>query len=331
MRVTYLIAVLAAAVALAGCGEGSGAEPETAKAPKEMRDLRVTLDGLAGAPNVGILIAEAYGYFTEAGLDVLYSDPVLPVRPLPYVVNESTEVSVSHLPEVLLAQQEGAPVIAVGSVIPETTAAFIWLPKARIGGIADLEGKTIGYPGLRFQRRLLESLLGRAGLTLADVKVKDVGYELVPALAEGRVDATFGGSWSVEGAELEAERLNPVITRVQDLGVPSYEELVLIVRPDRLAEDPESIRDFIAAMGRGTAEALRDPEVAAEIVASEEGESLTPATKAEVETTLPLLSESFQMSEEKADRLVDWMHDQGLIERRPPASELLTNEYLPQP
>ncbi|HEX5983022.1 MAG TPA: ABC transporter substrate-binding protein, partial [Solirubrobacterales bacterium] len=224
----YLIVVLAAALALAGCGEGSSAEPETANGPKEeMRDLRVTLDGLAGAPNVGIIIAEAYGYFDEAGLDVLYSDPVLPVRPLPYVVGGDTEVSVSHLPEVVLAQQEGAPVVAIGSVIPETTAAFIWLPESKIKGIADLEGKTIGVPGLRFQTRLLESLLAQAGLTLADVKVEVVDYELVPALTKGRVDATFGGSWSVEGAELQAMGLNPVITPVRDLGVPPFEELVL--------------------------------------------------------------------------------------------------------
>ncbi|HEX5983546.1 MAG TPA: ABC transporter substrate-binding protein, partial [Solirubrobacterales bacterium] len=112
---------------------------------------------------------------------------------------------------------------------------------------------------------------------------------------------------------------------------PPFEELVLIARPDRLAEDPDSIRDFISTMARGTAEALRDPEVAAEIVAAEEGKPLTPATKAEVDATLPLLSESFRMSEEKADRLVDWMYDQGLIKRKPPVSDLLTNEYLPQP
>lgn len=329
VKLRCLIMALALTVALAGCGEGSSGE--TVAPREDVRELRVTLDGLVGAPNVGILIADAYGYFRDAGLDLTLSDPVLPVRPLPYVVGRSTEISVSHLPEVVLAQQKGDPVIAVGSVVPETTAAFIWLPEAKIDGIADLEGKTIAIPGLPFQERFLQNLLARAGLTLADVKIEDVGYDLVPALTRGRADAIFGGSWNVEGAELRAQGLRPVITRLQSLGVPSYEELVLIVRPDRLAKDPESIRDFIAAMDRGTAEALRDPEVAAEIVAYEEGKSLSPETKAEFEATLPLLSESGQMSEEKASQLVDWMYEQDMIKRKPSASELFTNEYLPQP
>jgi ABC-type nitrate/sulfonate/bicarbonate transport system substrate-binding protein len=71
---------------------------------------------------------------------------------------------------------------------------------------------------------------------------------LVSALLSGRADAIFGGSWNVEGIELESRGAEPVITRIQDLGIPDYEELVMVARSDLVADDPRLIRDFMSAV-----------------------------------------------------------------------------------
>lgn len=328
MRKSGLIMILMAMTALiSGCGEGSDAETAP---PSEAREFHITVDGKPRPENAGVIVAYAHGHFSDVGLDVILHYPVTPMRPVQYVANGSVDVAVSHPPEVLLAQERGVPIVAVASVIPEPTAAMIWLPGAKIDGIADLKGKTIATPGLHFQKVLLENFLAQAGLGLADVKVDPVEYDLVPALVSGRADAIFGGSWSVEGVELEERGLDPVITRIQDFGVPSYEELVLIARRDRLSRDPQSIRDFISAMDRGTAEVIEDPEAAAEVVAYRRGELPDKVIKAQFEATVPLLSESGQMNDEQAGQLVEWMYGEGLIERKPPASALFTNEYLPE-
>ena len=34
------------------------------------------------------------------------------------------------------------------------------------------------------------------------------------------------------------------------------------------------------------------------------------------------------MNPEQAGDLVDWMHEEGMIQRRPSVSELLTNDYV---
>jgi putative hydroxymethylpyrimidine transport system substrate-binding protein len=127
--------------------------------------------------------------------------------------------------------------------------------------------------------------------------------------------------------------LDPVITRVQDLGIPPYEELLVIARRDRLAKDPQLFRDFMAAVSRGTATSIEDPDLALEAV-SEDVESdfrVSPqGQEAQVEATLPLLSESGEMDPAQAQRLIDWMHSEGMIKQKPPVSSLLTNEYLSQ-
>ncbi|HEV2727163.1 MAG TPA: ABC transporter substrate-binding protein, partial [Solirubrobacterales bacterium] len=147
------------------------------------------------------------------------------------------------------------------------------------------------------------------------------------------VDAVFGDSWSVERAELESRGMKPVAARVQSLGIPSYDELVLIARPDRLRRDPRLASDFLSAMARGTAAAVANPKAAVEaIIEQSESELDRRAIDASVEATLPLLSRDGYIDPGQADRLAEWMHEEGMTRRALPAPELFTNEYLaPQP
>lgn len=286
------IALIALLVALGGCGGGD--ETESAKPPPlplVPKELDITLDGYPSAQNVGILMAEKRGYFEDVGLDVWVRTPVSRLRPVSYVAEGEVALAVSHQPQVALAQEKGAQVATFGSLISEPTAAVIWLEKSKIESIADLKGKTIAITGLPFERDFLQSILARDGLTLDDVKVQFADYDLVPALVNGQADAIFG-SWNIEGAQLEARRLRPVITPVTSLGIPAYEELVLIARPDRLSSEKRWIRAFVTAVSRGTEAAVEDPEAAARLIANKISEPNLAVIRAELEKTLPLLSES---------------------------------------
>lgn len=337
VRATRWISVLAAVAALfAGCGDGDGttearqekpAEPEAL--PISRGELNFGIDGAASPQNVGVWMAERKKYLDKVGFDTWVRVPVGPYRPIPYVTEELVDLSVSHLPEVVLARARGVPVVAVASLISQPTAAMIWLEESRIHGIADLRGKTIAIPGASFQKLFLETILARAGLSLDDVKVVNGGYELVPDLVSGRVDAIFGGSANVEGAELEARGLQPVVTGVQSLGIPAYDELVVIVRRDRLAAGPQSIRDILAAVDRGTAAARKDPEEAVDAITAEASEANRKGTAAGVEATLPLLAGAGALSSERTEQLVDWMLAEGMIQQPLPAADLQTNDYLP--
>lgn len=334
MRGFYGVVVGAAmaAVLWAGCG-GQDAAETTQGAPAhpwKARDVSVSLDGWENPANVATVAAERKGYFAKVGLEVTTLAPAQVGVVIQDVVLGGDEFGISHLPQVVLAQEKGAPIVVVGSLISQPTAAMIWLKKSHVGGIADLKGKTIAIPGLPFQRAFLQSVLARGGLTLEDVKVEDVGYKLVPALVSGRADAIFGGSANLEGVRLESRAMEPVITPVQELGIPEYDELVWIARSDLVAEDPKLVRAFDWAVGRGTAAALEDPKGAAkEIDESVEStpESDLKTTEAEVEATNPLLSRSGYTDPGQASQLVEWMYEEGMIQRKSPASALLTNDY----
>lgn len=266
---------------------------ERPERPPKLQPVNVTIDGLPGPESAGLFMASERGYFEDEGLEVLLMAPSHPPRPLWYTANRTVDLAVSHEPQVMISRRKGAPVVAVGSIVPQPTMAMIWLKKSGIDGIAGLRGKTIAYPGVLFQKKLLEAVLAKAGLTLADVKLKRVDYKLVPALVSGRADAIFGGSWNVEGVELKTRGLKPVIRPVTELGIPDYDELVVIGRTDRVAKDPEMFRRFLAAATHGVEAAIEDPETATDAIAqyaSEYGEVNRKALRAGVEATLPLLS-----------------------------------------
>jgi putative hydroxymethylpyrimidine transport system substrate-binding protein len=290
------------------------------------------MNGWEGPETAGIVMAQERGYLADAGFSqVLTLVPVNPVRSVENVVNGADDISVSYAPQVVLAKEKGAPIVIVGSLVPQSTTAMIWLKPSQISGIADLRGKTIAVPDLPFQKEFLRSFLARGGLTLGDVKVESVGYKLAPALISGRADAIFGASWNLEGAELESRGLKPVITRARNLGLPAYDELVLIARADRVAEDPRMIHAFTSAIARGTAAAVKDPKGTVDAI--ESGVESNPeadrrTTEAEVKATLPLLSANGYTNPAQMRNLVDWMHEQGMIKGALPVSTLLTNDFV---
>jgi putative hydroxymethylpyrimidine transport system substrate-binding protein len=331
MRGFCVASVLAVCVLVGGCGgEQENATKATAPAPQRpLQEITVTLDGWEGPAAVGLVMASELGYFEAKGIAVqaLVSSPGLPLK---YVAQGGADLALSHQPQVILAKAKGAPLVDVGAVIPHATAALIWKKDSGIRSIADLRGKTIAIQGLPFQRLFLAQVLKKAGLTVEDVGVKRVDYGALPALASGRADAIFGGSYNLEGAALEARGEKPVVIPVRRLGIPDYEEFVLVARADFAAENAHVLRDFMSALARGTAAAVADPKAAA--AAIEQANEADPdlgrgSVIAEIRSTLPLLAGNAYMSPQRAFRLVEWMRAEGMIRRKVPPSRILTNAY----
>lgn len=325
MNVFRLLSLLAvAAVLLAGCGGDGTDTAEPQGWSYEGEGPWISLDGQAGPENVGPLLANTLGFFRDLGLQPQINTPIFPLRATKYVGQEVADTAIAQEPQVVLAQEEGLPIVIFGSLISEPTMAMIWLPKSGIEGIADLKGKTIAYPGVPFQEDFLEYVLKGAGLTLADVKLKNVGYDLADALTSGRADAAFGGSGNEEGALLETQGFDPVVTEVTDLGVPEYDELVLVARRDRYAKEPELFQRILDASIQGNQAAPEKPGMATKAVVDQGLGTADPIpTQAGIEATAPLLSQTGDVDEEQLEELIDWMHEQGMIRRKPPASDLL--------
>jgi len=334
LAVAIVIAAILAVVGLAACGEKSES------GGTETEPLNLTLDFYPNPDHAGIYMAKKLGYFRDAGLDVSIHTPADPAAPIKQVAAGRTDLAVSYEPEVLLANEQRLDVVAVGALVNSPLTSMIWLKDSKIHGVAGLRGKTIATAGIPYQDAYLETILARANMTPSDVKAVNVGYGLLPAIVGGRAQAMLGGFSNVEGVDLRLRGKHPVVTPVDELGVPTYNELVLVAKRARIEDDPESIRLFLSALARGTAAAIASPNAATKALL-EANPGLDPKlTKAEVAATLPLLeadggsgSSDSQpygyMAPAEWTRFIAWMRDNGLISSLPPTSEVLTNEYLP--
>jgi putative hydroxymethylpyrimidine transport system substrate-binding protein len=317
------LALIALGLGLAACGEKSEDTTGGAREP-----LSLTLDFYPNPDHAGIYMAQKLGYFADAGLDVSIETPSDPAAPLKLLAAGKTDLAISYEPEVLLAHEEGLDVVAVGAIVDRPLTSLIWLRKSGIQGVGGLRGKTIATAGIPYQDAYLKTILARAKLTPADVDTVNVGYGLLPALVGGRAQAMLGGFSNVEGVDLKLRGKDPVVTPVDELGVPTYDELVLVARRDRLEEDPQPIRLFLAALARGTAAAAKSPDATAKALL-EANPSLDPKlTRAELEATLPLLSKRGEMDPAEWKAFIAWMQRNGLISGRPATGEVLSDEYL---
>jgi putative hydroxymethylpyrimidine transport system substrate-binding protein len=329
------LAVAAALVVLlAGLGAGCGEkEEELGGARPEQLDL--VLDFYVNPDHAGIYTALERGYFEAAGLDVRPRVPSDPAAPIKQVAAGQADLAISYEPEVLLARDQGLDVVAVAALVPEPLTSLIWTEESDVDRVADLAGRTVATAGIPYQDAFLEAIAARAGIQADEIEAVDVGLNLLPAVLSGRADAMLGGFENVEGVDLRLREKEPTVIGVEELGVPTYEELVVVAEGERVREDAEAIRLFIAALERGTVAASKDPESATEAVLSA-GQGLDPRlTEAEVKATLPLLQgppgETYgEMKPDQWERFGGFLYDEGLLSSRPDVSTALTNELLPR-
>ena len=330
LRIALASIVLFALSAVAGgCGE------KQEDADSEAEPFVVALDFYVNPDHAGLFTALERGYFSEAGLAVETQVPSDPSAPIRQVAAGRADLAISYEPEVVLARDQGLPVKAVAAVVGQPLTSLISLPQAGIASVADLRGKTIADAGIPYQEDFLDAILSEEGLDLDDVERVSVGLGLLPAVLSGEADAMLGGFLNIEGVDLAERGRDPRVIPVDELGIPTYDELVLVANTDRIADDPEPLRLFIAALERGTIAAVDDPEAATEAVL-EAGDGLDPKlTRAEVDATLPLLlpereSQPFgYMNAEEWEDFAGFFADRGLISDRPASSELLTDSLLP--
>jgi putative hydroxymethylpyrimidine transport system substrate-binding protein len=323
------LAAAICALLLVGCGE-----KDERLGPSGSKRVDLMLDYFPNADHAGIYAAQAAGDFEEAGLDVQIRQPPDPAAPIKQVAAGRVDLAISYEPEVLRARDQGLRVVSVAALVQKPLTSIISLPKAKIRKPADLEGKTVGTAGIDYQHAYLETVLREAGVGPASVKERNVGFGLTPALITGRVDAVLGAFWNYEGTELKLRGKHPQIIRIEEAGVPTYNELVLVANEDALERDGGKIRAFIGAVSRGTRELRKNPDAAIDGLLEANRDLDPELQRAAVDVTLPFFfppeGKPFGWHDpEQWDAFSAWMKKNDLLKHAPDPVASYDNELLP--
>jgi putative hydroxymethylpyrimidine transport system substrate-binding protein len=326
-----LATALACIVALAACG----AKQDVTSAPSTKR-FTVMLDWFPNADHAALYSAIAGGDFRAVGLEV---QPVVPseaTEPLEQLAAGKIDMAISYEPELLLARDQGLKLVSIGALVQRPLTSIIALPGQHVSSVKDLAGKRVGTAGLSYQAAALHTALRHAGVSPAKVQEVNVGFNLVPAMLSGKVAATLGGFWNYEAIQLQIMHKHPVVIPVNEAGVPSYDELVLVVRADEARSDGVDLRAFMQALTRGERAVRANPSAAAKLVQAA-NPSLEPKLQREsiqrtLPAALPAAGKPFGYQDPTQWATFGrWMFQQGLLKSDPDATGLppFTNEFLP--
>jgi putative hydroxymethylpyrimidine transport system substrate-binding protein len=324
MKRLLVLPVVAAALFAVGCGEKSDTV-----STKGTQSLSLMLDYFPNADHVGIYQAKSVGDFAKAGLRVQIQQPGQTTLPLKALEAGRVDLAISYEPELLLARDKGERLVAVGAIVQRPLTSVIAIGSKHIKSIGDLKGKRVGTAGIPYQDAYLKTILQRAGVQPSSVKTTSVGFNLVPAMLSRRVDATIGGYWNYEGVQLQQKHKSPTIIPVDQAGVPTYDELVIVARQAELANKGALIRRFVQALGRGYTSARTDPTGAAATVPSTDRKLQLASTQKTLPAFFPAAGKPFGwMDPAQWHAFGQWMLQHKLLSHDPHAESALTNEFL---
>lgn len=298
---------------------GAAAMPRREAAAQDLTQVTLALDWYPNANHAGIYVARDRGYFTEAGLDVEIFTPADPTTVLQTVGAGRDTFGITYHNDVLQARSQEVPVVSVAALVQHPLNSIMVLESSDIMSPADLAGKTVAMTGVPSDEAYLETILRHEGLSLDDVEMVNVGFDLMPAVMSERADAAIGVYWTHETILAEREG-NPVrYFRVEEYGVPDFYELVLVTGEETIESQAGTVTAFLGALRQGYHDAADDLEGALELLLAESPDLVEEVEREGLELLAPLWTDDGQVpfgtqTAERWSAYAEWAKSEGILD-----------------
>lgn len=234
--------------------------------------ITVLLDWFINPDHAPLYVALEKGFFKEKGLEVELIAPSNPNDPPKLVAAGKADIAVSYQHQHQMQVDQGLPLVRIATLIATPLNSLVVLDDGKINSIKDLKGKTIGYSVGGFETALLKVMLEKEGLGLDDVKLVNVNFSLSPSLFTGQADGVIGAFRNFELNQMAIEKRPGRAFLVEEYGVPSYDELILVANNKSIA-DPK-LRKFVDAVEEGVQYLVNHPDESWKLFVSHGRESL---------------------------------------------------------
>lgn len=314
---------------LAGCGSSA--------AKNEEETITIVLDWTPNTNHTGIFVAQANGYFEEAGLNVEVVQPPEDGA-VTLVASGKAQFGVSFQDSLApaFAGEEPLPVTAVAAVIQHNTSGIISRAGEGMDTPKGLEGKKYATWDLDVEKATIRDVMKADGgnFDLVELIPSTVTDE-VSALQSESVDAIwiFYG-WA--GVACQVAGLDTDYFEFADIDpVFDYYTPVIIGSNTWLEENPETAKAFLAALSKGYTYAAEHPKEAADILmeAAPELKSNSELVYASQEyLAAEYIADANRWGEFDAERwaaFFSWLNENNLLEDEINPSHGFTNDYLP--
>ena len=225
--------------------------------------VRLALDWTPNTDHTGFYVAQANGWYTDAGVDLRIL-PYGTTAPEALIAAGQAECGISFQDALTFAAAGGAPIVSVMAILQHTAQEIAVLASSDIQRPRQLDGKTyagFGYPN---EVPTLQSVIKADG-GKGDFKSVTLDTAAYEALYAKKADfvITFA-AW--EGLEAKERGIDLRTFKFGDYGFPDFYQVVLACDPRWLAKEPDLAKRFVAATVRGFQLANDSPDEAAALL-----------------------------------------------------------------
>ncbi|MGZ0657154.1 ABC transporter substrate-binding protein [Coraliomargarita sp. W4R72] len=219
-------------------------------------------DWFSNAQFSGFFWADVGGLYDEHGLDFSFSPFEYGTDFIGDVGSGKVAFGTAEAYILMDAVANGADLVALGAVLRESPAGYIYLKESGIETAADMRGKRVGIHA--YTDELFQFFVAEAGLPVGSVEPVKVHHK-IETLLDGSVDLHQGYAID-EMLRLQSMTDKAVDTLLfEDMGMPMY-SMVIYSSRKFVEENPEIAKAFVEASAAGWERAMAAPEIASLIV-----------------------------------------------------------------
>ncbi|TYR33231.1 ABC transporter substrate-binding protein [Mesorhizobium microcysteis] len=226
--------------------------------------VTMALDWTPNTNHIGLFVAEAKGFYDEAGIEVQilpYSD----TSAATLVANHVADFGVIGSIGLFIQRAAGADLVATYALVQTETGRLVFNgDREDIQSPKDLDGKTYAGFGGGWEDVLLGTMIRYDG-GRGEYETVTLGTSAYEALYNGAVDFTLE-VYTWEGVKAERDGREQRAFRYADFGVPDQHTNFIGTTEAYLAAQPDTARAFISATQKGYAYAVEHPDEAAGIL-----------------------------------------------------------------
>ncbi|HWK44206.1 MAG TPA: ABC transporter substrate-binding protein [Stellaceae bacterium] len=233
--------------------------------------LTLQLKWVTQAQFAGYYVAEAKGFYKDAGLDVTIKPGGPDINPSQVIAGGGADVVVDWMPSALATREKGVPLVNIAQTFTHSGMELTCRKDSGIKTPADFKGKTLGvwfsgneYPFLSWMDKLGYKTTGGG----ADVTVLKQGFNVDPLLQKQAAcisTMTYNEYWQLIEAGMKPEELE--VFKYEDQGVATLEDGLYTL--EATLKDPaktDRLARFVKASMKGWQYAMDHQDEAVKIV-----------------------------------------------------------------
>ncbi|GAB5411654.1 MAG: hypothetical protein ChlgKO_07680 [Chlamydiales bacterium] len=286
--------------------------------------VRLLLDWYPNPDHVPLYSGIEKGFFREEGIDLELIKLYDPVQTMALVETGKVDIALHCSLQLMRVACRTQNFRIIGTYVDKPLQGIAVREDSGINTPMDLAGKVISAKPDGSIGLVLENYAKSAGISYKEIK--KIPMDLTPILASRQADGVSGIMWNVDPFMLDSVGIKTRVFRFDELGAPSYPELLVVCRRKFVKKNPQLTARFLRALEKSNQFASNNVEESfllySKALPTKSFKTLF-WERLSWRVTAPLIAQKVTPDEKAISALYEWMQVGGFLKTAFSPSQLI--------